>query len=163
MELNCRRSVAALTAAGILWGTTVPLSKVALGWLPPGWLPFARFGVAAVILLAVSRSGIRAAFRPAVLVSGAVGYGGSVLLQNAGITRTSVSHAALLIGAVPVLVAIIAALWHRASARPLAWARLAVSLAGVRAVTCRGAGGRTAGGHRLCLLSVPLPPTLVGA
>src|SRR5258706_15057820 len=77
MELNCRRSVAALTAAGILWGTTVPLSKVALGWLPPGWLTLARFGVAAVILLAVSRSGIRAAFKPAVLVSGAVGYGGA--------------------------------------------------------------------------------------
>ena len=141
MELNCRRSVAALTAAGILWGTTVPLSKVALGWLPPGWLTFARFGVAAVILLAVSRSGIRAAFRPAVLVSGAVGYGGSVLLQNAGITRTSVSHAALLIGAVPVLVAIIAALWHRAAARPLAWAGFAVSLAGVGVVTSGGAGG----------------------
>src|SRR5258706_16425742 len=94
MELNCRRSVAALTAAGILWGTTVPLSKVALGWLPPGWLTLARFGVAAVILLAVSRSGIRAAFKPAVLVSGAVGYGGSALLPNPGITRTGGSPAA---------------------------------------------------------------------
>src|SRR5258706_8045713 len=91
MELNCRRSVAALTAAGILWGTTVPLSKVALGWLPPGWLTFARFGVAAVILLAVSRSGIRAAFRPAVLVSGAVGYGGSALPPHARTPPTSVS------------------------------------------------------------------------
>ncbi len=163
MELNCRRSVAALTAAGILWGTTVPLSKVALGWLPPGWLTFARFGVAAVILLAVSRSGIRAAFKPAVLVSGAVGYGGSVLLQNAGITRTSVSHAALLIGAVPVLVAIIAALWHRAAARPLAWAGFAVSLAGVGVVTSGGAGGGTAGGDGLVLLSVLLSAILVVA
>src|SRR5258706_10769869 len=88
MELNCRRSVAALTAAGILWGTTVPLSKVALGWLPPGWLTLARFGVAAVILLAVSRSGIRAAFKPAVLVSGAVGYGGAGVPPNAGHTPT---------------------------------------------------------------------------
>lgn len=163
MELNCRRSVAALTAAGFLWGTTVPLSKVALGWLPPGWLTFARFGVAAVILLAVSRSGIRTAFRPAVLVSGAVGYGGSVLLQNAGITRTSVSHAALLIGAVPVLVAIIAALWHRAVARPLAWAGFAVSLAGVGVVTSGGAGGGTAGGDGLVLLSVLLSAILVVA
>src|SRR5258706_14791480 len=94
MELNCRRSVAALTAAGILWGTTVPLSKVALGWLPPGWLTFARFGVAAVILLAVSRSGIRAAFRPAVLVSGAVGYGGAVRLPKPGIHPTSGRHPA---------------------------------------------------------------------
>ena len=30
------------------------------------------------------------------------------MVQNVGITRTSVTHAALLIGAVPVLVAIIA-------------------------------------------------------
>ena len=33
---NTRRLVfPALLAAGVLWGTTVPLSKVALGWLPP--------------------------------------------------------------------------------------------------------------------------------
>src|SRR5258708_9665966 len=104
MELNCRRSVAALTAAGILWGTTVPLSKVALGWLPPGWLTFARFGVAAVILLAVSRSGIRAAFKPAVLVSGAVGYGGSAVPPHAGRTPTRVRPAPLPLGTPPPLV-----------------------------------------------------------
>src|SRR6266851_8896713 len=156
MELNCRRSVAALTAAGILWGTTVPLSKVALGWIPPGWLTFARFGVAAVILLAVSRSGIRAAFRPAVLVSGAVGYGGTVLLQNAGITRTSVSHAALLIGTAPVLVAIIAAVWHRSVARPVAWGGFAVSLAGVGLIAAAGGGGTNLGGDGMALASVLL-------
>src|SRR5260221_11071671 len=97
MKLSCRGSVAALTAAEILWGTTVPLSKVALGWLPPGWLTFARFGVAAVILLAVSRSGIRAAFRPAVLVSGAVGYGGVGVLHDGGMTLTWARRAALLL------------------------------------------------------------------
>jgi O-acetylserine/cysteine efflux transporter len=163
MELNRRRAVAALTAAGLLWGTTVPLSKVALGWLPPGWLTFARFGVAAIILLTVSRSRISAAFTPAVLVSGAIGYGGSVLVQSAGITRTSVSHAALLIGAVPVLVAIIAALWQRTVARPLAWAGFAVSLAGVGVVTGGGADGATAGGDGLVLLSVLLSAMLMVA
>src|SRR6516225_5287281 len=47
MNTNRRRAVVALTAAGLLWGTTVPLSKLALEWLPPGWLAFARFGLAA--------------------------------------------------------------------------------------------------------------------
>src|SRR5258708_12762440 len=76
-------------------------------------------------------------------------------------TRTSVRHAALVIGAVPVLVAIIAALWHRAAARPLPWARFAVSLAGVGVVTSGGAGGGTPGGDGLFLLSVlPSPPPL---
>ena len=80
------------------WGTTVPLSKVALEWLPPGWLALVRFTVAAAVLLGVARFRVRAACRPAVLATGALGYGGTVLVQNLAITRTSVSDAALLIG-----------------------------------------------------------------
>src|SRR6266566_2355859 len=134
MNSNRRHTFAALVSAGLLWGTTVPLSKLALHWLPPGWLTVVRFAVAAAILLPAARHQLRAAFRPALLASGAIGYGGSVVLQNTGITRTSVSHAALLIGAVPVLVAIITAVWHHTVARPLAWAGFGVSLAGVAVV-----------------------------
>ena len=106
MNTDRRHAVAALIAAGLLWGTTVPLSKLALQWLAPGWLTAVRFGLAAAVLLVAARGrGLRRAFTPAVLAAGAFGYGGSVLLQNAGISRTSVTHAALLIGAVPVLVA----------------------------------------------------------
>ncbi len=151
-----RPAVAALAAAGLLWGTTVPLSKLALVWLPPGWLAFARFGVAAAVLLIAARSRVRAACRPAVLASGAIGYGGSVVVQNVGIGRTSVSHAALLIGAVPVLVAIIAALWEHTVARPVAWAGFALSLAGVGLVAGGGGGGATLTGDGLVLTSLLL-------
>jgi drug/metabolite transporter (DMT)-like permease len=164
MNSDRRRAVTALITAGLLWGTTVPLSKLALGWLPPGWLTFARFGLAAAVLLfAASRSRVRAACTPSVLASGAVGYGGSVVVQNAGITRTSVTHAALLIGAAPVLVAIIAALWHHTVARPVAWAGFAVSLAGVGLVTGGGGGGATAGGDGLVLVSLLLSATFTVA
>jgi drug/metabolite transporter (DMT)-like permease len=164
MNADRRRAVAALATAGLLWGTTVPLSKLALGWLPPGWLTFVRFGLAAVILLPVaSRPGVRAACTPSLLASGAVGYGGSVVVQNAGITRTSVTHAALLIGAAPVLVAIIAAFWHHTVARPVAWAGFAVSLAGVGLVTGGGGGGATAGGDGLVLASLLLSATFTVA
>jgi O-acetylserine/cysteine efflux transporter len=116
MNLDRRTALAALAAAGLLWGTTVPVTKLALQWLPPGWLTVARFGLAAAVLLAAVGFRVRGAASPAVLAWGAVGYGGSILVQNAGITRTSVSHAALLIGATPVLVAVIAALRHRSVA-----------------------------------------------
>ena len=151
-----RPAIAALAAAGLLWGTTVPLSKLALAWLPPGWLTVARFGVAAAVLLIAARSRVRAVCRPAVLASGAIGYGGSVVVQNAGITRTSVSHAALLIGAVPVLVAIIAALWQHTVARPVAWAGFAMSLVGVGLVAGGGGGGATLSGDGLVLASLLL-------
>jgi drug/metabolite transporter (DMT)-like permease len=159
-----RRAVAALIAAGLLWGTTVPMSKLALGWLAPGWLTFVRFGLAAAILLAAApRARVRAACTPPVLASGAIGYGGSVVVQNAGITRTSVSHAALLIGATPVLVAIIAALWHRTVARPVAWAGFAVSLAGVGLVAGGGGGSATATGDGLVLASLLVSATFTVA
>jgi drug/metabolite transporter (DMT)-like permease len=187
MNTNRRLAVAALIAAGLLWGTTVPLSKLALEWLPTGWLTATRFGLAAAVMLtvvrrtrpglrALARSGLRAGRRPAlraagrpgrsgvrsawsvkVLVSGAIGYGGSVIVQNAGIARTSVTHAALLIGAVPVMVAVVAALWQHTVARPVAWAGFAISLAGVGLVTAGGGGGgATLAGDGLVLASLLL-------
>ena len=155
-----RRAIAALVTAGLLWGTSVPLSKLALEWLAPGWLTVARFGVAAAaLLLAAPRGGLRAACRPLVLASGAFGYGGSVIVQNAGITRTSVTHAALLVGAVPVLVAVIAAVWQRSVAPPLAWAGFAVSLAGVGLITGGRGGGASPAGDGLVLVSLLLSAT----
>jgi drug/metabolite transporter (DMT)-like permease len=189
MNTNRRHAVAALIAAGLLWGTTVPLSKLALEWLSPGWLTAVRFGLAAAVLLAVARrrghgqarqsaqrsalrsaqqsaqqSALRQAFTPAVLAAGALGYGGSVMVQNVGIGRTSVTHAALLIGAVPVLVAIIAAVWYRAVARPVAWFGFAVSLGGVGLVTTGGGGGgATMAGDGLVLVSLLLSATVTVA
>ncbi len=163
MNPDRRLVVAALAAAGLLWGTTVPLSKLALEWLPPGWLTFARFGIASAVLLVAARSRLRAACTPAVLASGALGYGGSVLVQNAGITRTSVSHAALLIGATPVLVAIIAARWHHSVARPVAWAGFAMSLAGVGLVAVGPRGGSTLSGDGLVLASLLMSATFTVA
>jgi drug/metabolite transporter (DMT)-like permease len=178
MNTSRRHAVAALIAAGLLWGTTVPLSKLALEWLPPGWLTAARFGLAAAVLLPVARRrggqgrmapprerGVPGGLgvRPpglALLASGAIGYGGSVIVQDAGITRTSVTHAALLIGAAPVLVAVIAALWHRTVARPVAWVGFVVSLAGVGLVTAgRGGGGAALSGDGLVLASLLLSAT----
>src|SRR4029077_4233234 len=98
MNINRRHAVAALIAAGLLWGTTVRLSKLALQWLSPGWLTVVRFGLAAAVLLVAARGrGLRRALTPAVRAAGAFGYGGPVLLQTGGISRTSVTHAALLI------------------------------------------------------------------
>ena len=166
MNTNRRLAVAALAAAGLLWGTTVPLSKLALEWLPTGWLAATRFSLAAAVLLAVvrgTRPGLRSAGGPRsawsvkVLASGAIGYGGSVIVQNDGIARTSVTHAALLIGAVPVMVAVVAALWEHTVARPVAWAGFAISLAGVGLVTAGGGGGgSTLAGDGLVLASLLL-------
>jgi len=158
-----KKSLVSLTFAGLLWGLTVPLSKLVLDWLDGGWLTVARFGIAAPILAVLARKHLRAAFTPAILLAGAAGYGIVIVLQNAGIGHTSVSHAALIVGAVPALVALIATATGRASTGPVAWLGFGLALGGVAMVAGGGGGGATLTGDALVLLSVGLSAVFVVA
>src|SRR3954463_59585 len=143
MTTKTRNAYLALTAAGLLWGLTVPLSKAVLGWLDGGWLTVVRFALAAPLLALAGRRGLRGALAPGVLAAGAVGYGLVIVLQNAGIERTSVSHAALIVGAVPALVALVSALSGRGRTDRRAAAGFALALAGVGIVAGGGGGAAT--------------------
>jgi len=156
-----RTATLALTAAGALWGLTVPLSKLSLDWLGGGWLTVIRFALAAPVLAYAGRRGLRAACTPGIATAGAIGFGAVILLQNAGIARTSVSHAALVVGAVPVLVALMAAGLGQGVARPTAWAGYGLALAGIALVAGSGGSGASAAGDLLVLGSVALSATFI--
>jgi drug/metabolite transporter (DMT)-like permease len=159
--LRRHTALVALVAAGLLWGLTVPLSKLALEWLDGGWLTVIRFALAAPVLAILARKHLRAAFTPRILAAGAIGYGVVVVLQNAGIEHTSVSHASLIVGATPALVALVAAASGRGSSGPLAWLGFALALAGVGIVAGGGGGAAGLGGDALVLLSVSVSATFV--
>ena len=142
-----RSAILALAAAGALWGLTVPLSKLSLEWLGGGWLTVLRFALAAPLLACVGRRGLRAALTPQIAAAGAIGFGAVILLQNAGIERTSVSHAALVVGAVPVMVALMAAGLGHGVARPTAWGGYGLALAGIAMVAGGGGTGATRRGR----------------
>jgi O-acetylserine/cysteine efflux transporter len=146
------RAFVALTGAGVLWGLTVPASKLSLEWLDAAWLTALRFGLAAPLLLLFVR--VRHALTPRIVLAGALGYGLVMLVQNVGIARTSVSHAALIVGAVPVLVALFAAGLGRGSAGPLAWTGFVIALAGVGLVAGGGGEGSSLAGDLIVLASV---------
>src|SRR3954447_19240324 len=156
-----RTAILALAAAGALWGLTVPLSKLSLEWLGGGWLTVLRFALAPPLLAYAGRRGLRAALTPRIVVAGAVGFGAVILLQNAGIQRTSVSHAALVVGAVPVMVALLAAGLGHGVARPAAWAGYGLALAGIAMVAGGGGSGSTLAGDGLVFASVALSATFV--
>lgn len=156
-----RSALFALAAAGTLWGLNVPLTKLALGWLGPGWLTVVRFLVAVPVLAMVGRRGLRAALSPRMLASGAIGFGVVIVLQNAGIERTSVSHAAMIVGAIPVLVALISAGLGQAVTRPLTWAGYAVALIGIAFVAGAGGGGASSHGDLLVLGSTVLSAAFI--
>ena len=156
-----RTAILALPAAAALWGLNVPLSKLALGWLGPGWITVVRFAVAAPVLALVAPRGLRDALSVRVLASGAIGFGAVIVLQNAGIERTSVSHAAVVVGAIPVLVAVIAAGLGQTATRPLTWAGYGVALVGIAFVAGSAGGGASARGDLLVLGSAVLSAAFI--
>src|SRR3954471_11769092 len=125
----------------MLWGLTIPFSKLALGWLDPFTLAAARFAVAAPLLAVVARRDLRAALDWRVAGWGAVFYGFAVVLQNASVERTSVTHAALIVATVPVFVALMAAARGRSVATPQTWLGFGLAIGGVGLVA--GSGGDT--------------------
>jgi drug/metabolite transporter (DMT)-like permease len=163
MERKNQTAIAALATAGMLWGLTVPLSKLALGWLGPAWLTVMRFALCAPVLAVVARRTLRPAISVRVVLAGAIGFGGVILLQNAGIERTSVSHAAVVVGAVPLLVALITAALGRGRVRAHAWGGFVLALGGIALVAGAGGGGSTLAGDLLVLASAALSATFIVA
>ena len=145
MSTDRRNALLALTAAGALWGLTIPFSKLALGWLDPFALTVARFALAAPLLALLARGTLRAALHWRVALWGAVFYGLGVMLQNAAIERTSVTHAALIVATVPVFVALFTWLRGRSSATPQAWVGFLLAIVGVGLVAGTGGNDSLAG------------------
>src|SRR3954453_14832399 len=102
-------ALVALLAAGLLWGLTVPLSKLVLEWLDGGWLTVVRFALAAPVLaLPGPRPPPRPPPRaPRPLPGGGGGAGGLVVgavvspTRGGGWAPGAPPHAALIVGAVP--------------------------------------------------------------
>jgi O-acetylserine/cysteine efflux transporter len=156
-----RTAVLALAGAGALWGLSVPLTKLALPWLDAAWLTFARFALAAPLLALAGRRGFRHALTARILAAGAVGFGAVILLQNTGVERTSVTHAALIVAVAPVLVAAIAAGTGQAETRPLTWGGYALALGGVGLIAGAHGGGASSEGDLFVLASAVLSAAFI--
>lgn len=123
----------ALAIAGVFWGLGFPLGKLALQETEAAHMVLLRFVVAALAAapFAFRRSDVRALFRSPAVVAAGVLYGLAFLIQFEGLARVSVTLAALLVGAMPALIAI--------SARFLGEKVSVASWAGVAAATAGAA------------------------
>jgi O-acetylserine/cysteine efflux transporter len=147
------RALIALVLAGSTWGLTLPLSAVALRGVAPAALVSIRFGFAAGILAFIARRGsLRAALTWRIAGWGVLGYGAVVLTQCEGVERTSLSHAAILGGIVPVLVVLIAI--ARGSQRPSTLGALGLlGAVGGAGLFTSGGGHASVAGDGLVLLA----------
>ncbi len=145
----------ACALAGCLWGTGFYFGRLALDEMSVEYMVLYRFLFACVGMLPVmllnrvrlTRGEIRV-----LLISAAFGIPVQFLLQFHGLARTTVSHAALMVGSMPVLLAAAAALFAGERLDWIGWAALAGSTLGAALIVLGGHRGPAARGE----------PTLTG-
>ena len=121
----------ALALAGVCWGLGFPTGKLILTEAQASHMVLLRFAVAALAAapFALRRPEVRALFRsPVVLASGVI-YGVAFLVQFEGLAHVSVTVAALLVGAMPALIAVSARVLGETVSR-LSWTGVAAATLG---------------------------------
>jgi drug/metabolite transporter (DMT)-like permease len=150
-----RLAFLALTAAGLFWGLGFPLGKLALREVEPAHMVLLRFGVASIVAIpfALASAEARALFRsPPVLFAG-IFYGLAFIVQFEGLKGVTVTLAALLVGAMPALVAVAAHLMGERVSRA-SWTGVVAATMGAALIAGNPGSAGTAIGITLSLLSL---------
>lgn len=146
-----------LVVAGIFWGLGFPLGKVVLHEMAPAHMVLLRFAVAAIVSLpfALASREARALFRsPPVLLAGIL-YGVAFMVQFEGLARVTVTLAALLVGAMPALIAITARILGERVSRA-SWLGVIGATAGAALIAGKPGGSGTPLGIALSLISLTI-------
>jgi drug/metabolite transporter (DMT)-like permease len=147
----------ACALAGSLWGTGFFFGRLALNEMSVEHMVLYRFlfaslGMLPVVVANRSRFHLTAGELRTLLLSAAFGVPIQFLLQFHGLARTTVSHASLMVGAMPVMLAAAAALFAGERLDWLGWLALCGSTVGAALIVLGGSRGPAARGE----------PSLVG-
>jgi drug/metabolite transporter (DMT)-like permease len=145
----------ALIIAGLCWGLGFPLGKLVLRETDAAHMVLLRFAVAAVVAapFALRTPEARALFRsPVILAAGAL-YGIAFMVQFEGLAHVSVTLAALLVGAMPALIAISAKLLGEKVSRA-SWGGVAAATLGAALIAGKPDGAGSPLGVALSLGSL---------
>jgi drug/metabolite transporter (DMT)-like permease len=151
----------AAALASSLWGCGFFFGKIALAEMNVGAMVFYRFAFASLgllPLLIIHRPRFNASEWRTLLFASFLGVPLQFLLQFKGLSLTTVSHASLMVGTMPVLLAVGATIYAKERLNALGWAALALSTTGA-ALIALGAGhhagtGPTLAGDLLVVFSL---------
>jgi drug/metabolite transporter (DMT)-like permease len=140
----------ACALAGTLWGTGFYFGKIALSQLSVGHMVFYRFLFACLgFLPMLRRPGLNRKEWLLLLTASFLGIPLQFLIQFYGLSLTTVSHASLMVGTMPVILAIGATLFTHERLDWKGWLAMAGSTGGVALITMSRSQVRTAGGPTL--------------
>lgn len=137
---------AACALASALWGCGFFFGKIALAEMNVGAMVFYRFAFGCLVLLPVlvtHKPGLNAREWRVLLLASFLGVPVQFLLQFYGLSITTVSHASLMVGTMPVILALGAAAFAHERMDSVGWVALAGSTIGAGLIAIGGHhGGR---------------------
>jgi len=162
--IETRRTLGFLAAAlaSSFWGCGFFFGKIALAEMGVGAMVFYRFAFATVgllPLLLMHRPKFSAAEWRTLLLCSFLGVPAQFLIQFRGLSLTTVSHASLMVGTMPVLLAVGATIFAHERLNGLGWGALALSTIGAALIALGAehavsANGPTLAGDLLVVLSL---------
>ena len=152
----------ACAVASSLWGCGFFFGKIALAEMGFGHMVLYRFlfaMVALVPLIVTHRPGLNRREWGVLLVASFLGVPMQFLIQFHGLSLTTVSHASLMVGTMPVILAVGATLFAHERMDAIGWAALAASTTGAALIALggkhhAGAGEASLVGDLLVVLSL---------
>jgi drug/metabolite transporter (DMT)-like permease len=142
----------ALALAGICWGLGFPTGKLILTETDAAHMVLLRFAVAALAAapFALRKPEVRALFRSPVVLLAGVLYGVAFMVQFEGLAHVSVTVAALLVGAMPALIAVSAKVLGEKVSR-MSWAGVAAATLGAALIAGKPDGASSPWGVALSI------------
>lgn len=135
---------AACFVASGLWGCGFFFGKIALAEMNVGAMVFYRFFFAVLVLLPVlitHKPGLNSREWRILLLASFLGVPVQFLLQFYGLSLTTVSHASLMVGTMPVILAVGAGIFAHERMDAIGWVALAGSTIGAALIALGGHGG----------------------
>ena len=151
------KSCGAMFLLALMWGLSIPITKLGLGSIPPMTLTALRFMVAVPLMMFMARRELRVPSKAVLPVIG-LGVMGITLgnvAQSFGVQGTSASVATILSATIPLFIVILAAIRFRQSVTLLQWSGLLTAFFGI-ALVAIGSGPSVDGMSRTTVSGVAL-------
>lgn len=130
------KSLGAMLLLALMWGLSIPITKLGLGSIPPMTFTALRFMVAVPLMMFLARRELRVPRKaiPGIVGLGVMGITLGNVAQSFGVQGTSASVATILSATIPLFMVVLAAIRFRQSVTPLQWSGLLVAFLGIALV-----------------------------
>ncbi len=137
------KSVGAMLLLAIVWGLSIPITKLGLESIPPITLTAMRFIVAVPLFLILASGRLRLPWKavPSVIALGVMGITLGNVAQSFGVQGTSASAGTIISATIPIFIVMLAAIRLRQPVAGRQWIGLFVAFAGIALVAVGSGSG----------------------